>query len=114
VDGAGIQASRKDVALKFASEYNTVLVLKGSGTIAASPAGEYYINETGNPGMASGGTGDVLTGMIAGFIGQGLEPYAASALGVYFHGGLLATWRRRKKALSALLRPILLNKIPER
>lgn len=107
-----IEANRKDVALKCASEYNTVLVLKGYQTIVASPAGDFYINETGNVGMATGGTGDVLTGMIASFIGQGIEPFAAAALGVYFHGraGDLAV---KEKGVLSLLATDLLNKLPD-
>lgn len=107
-----VEAARKDVALKFANEYNTVLVLKGRNTVVANPAGDVYINETGNVGMATGGTGDVLTGMIASFIGQGIEPFTAAVLGVYFHGMAGDIARHEKGALS-LLATDLLNKIPE-
>ena len=62
-----IQAARKDVATFFAAEYNTVLALKGSNTVVADQKGNVYVNQTVNAGMASGGTGDVLTGMIASF-----------------------------------------------
>ena len=62
-----------------------VLVLKGHETIVTD--GErFYLNNTGNPGMATGGTGDVLTGLIAALIAQGLPPFEASQLGVYIHG----------------------------
>jgi len=63
-----------------------VIVLKGFRTIVAGPDGTVYVNPTGNPGMASGGTGDVLTGVIAALIGQGLTPLEAAVAGVYFHG----------------------------
>ena len=107
-----IQKNRKDVAIKFASEHNTVLVLKGYNTIVANPAGEFYINATGNPGMASGGMGDVLTGMIASFIGQGIEPFTASILGVYFHG-LAGDIAAREKGILSLIATDLLYRLPE-
>jgi len=81
-----IQEDRLNTALKAAEEWNVVVVLKGAGTIVATPKGEVYINETGNPGMATGGTGDVLTGIIAGFWAQGMNPEAAAAAGVFVHG----------------------------
>jgi NAD(P)H-hydrate epimerase len=72
---------------KYTSEkYNIIVVLKGFNTIVASPKGDLYVNTTGNPGMATGGSGDLLTGIIASFIGQGLKPYDAARLGVYCHG----------------------------
>lgn len=107
-----ISGDRKDIALKFASEYNTVLVLKGYKTIVAEPGGEYYINETGNPGMATGGSGDVLTGMIASFIGQGLDPFTASILGVHFHG-LAGDLALKEKGALSLIATDLLNKLPD-
>lgn len=107
-----IQKRRKDVALVFAREYNTVLVLKGQGTVVASPSGECYINETGNAGMASGGTGDILTGVIASFIGQGSDPFTAAALGVYFHG-LAGDLAAKEKGQLGLIATDLLQKLPE-
>ena len=111
-DAKDIGQNRKDVALKFASEYNTVLVLKGHNTVVADPSGDVYINETGNVGMATGGTGDVLTGMIASFIGQGIEPFKAAALGVYFHG-LAGDIAVKEKGRLSLLATDILNKLPE-
>lgn len=107
-----IQGNRKDIALKFASEYNTVLVLKGHKTIVAEPGGEYYINETGNPGMATAGSGDVLTGMIASFIGQGVDPFTASILGVHFHA-LAGDLALKEKGALSLIATDILNKLPE-
>ena len=83
---ADVQSNRLEVARTFASEYNIVVVLKGAGTVIASPTGDAYINTTGSPGMATGGTGDVLSGMIGGLLAQGLEPFNAAAVGVYLHG----------------------------
>jgi ADP-dependent NAD(P)H-hydrate dehydratase / NAD(P)H-hydrate epimerase len=81
-----IERNRINVPVSFAKETGTYLVLKGVPTIIAGPDGMAYINSTGNPGMASAGTGDVLTGMISAFLSQGLSPTHASILGVYMHG----------------------------
>jgi NAD(P)H-hydrate epimerase len=80
-----VQAQRQDLAVRFAADHNLVLVLKGHGTIVTDGR-RVYVNHTGNPGMATGGTGDVLTGLIAALVGQGLEPFAAAQLGVHWHG----------------------------
>lgn len=82
---AAVQAQRQELARQFAAEYGVVLVLKGNGTVV-SDGRRVYVNTTGNPGMATGGTGDVLTGVITALLGQGLEPFAAAQLGVYLHG----------------------------
>ncbi len=112
LDVKDISQNRKDVALKFANEYNTVLVLKGHNTVVASPTGDLYENQTGNSGMATGGTGDILTGMIASFIGQGAEPFTAAVLGVYFHG-LAGDMALRSKGTLGLIATDVLNKLPE-
>jgi NAD(P)H-hydrate epimerase len=70
----------------FAAEYNCIVVLKGAHTSVALPDGRVYFNSTGNPGMATGGSGDVLTGMIAALLAQGYEPAHAAMTGVYLHG----------------------------
>jgi NAD(P)H-hydrate epimerase len=81
-----VQQDRITCAREFAAGHKVYLVLKGARTVCADPKGRIYINPTGNAGMASGGMGDVLTGMIAGLIAQGLEPAAACLAGVYLHG----------------------------
>ena len=81
-----IQANRLQVASDFAKKHRLFLVLKGAGTVIAAPDGEIAVNPTGNPGMASGGMGDVLTGLIGSLLAQGLSPWQASCLGVYAHG----------------------------
>jgi NAD(P)H-hydrate epimerase len=84
-DVAKVQANREELAARFAADHGVVLVLKGHGTIVTDGR-RIYRNTTGNPGMATGGTGDVLTGMIAAFLGQHLEAFAAAQLAVYLHG----------------------------
>jgi NAD(P)H-hydrate epimerase len=81
-----VQADRIGAARKFASEFGVTLVLKGARTVIAEPGGHAYINPTGNPGMASGGMGDVLTGMIAGFIAQGCDALFSAQLSAFLHG----------------------------
>jgi NAD(P)H-hydrate epimerase len=80
-----IQARREEVAAAFAREHSAVVALKGHGTVVTNGS-DTHVNDTGNPGMASGGTGDVLTGMVAGLLAQGLEPFAATCLAVHLHG----------------------------
>ena len=81
-----IQSDRIGVARRSAMEWGNIVVLKGSRTIVAFPDGEIYINPTGNSGMATGGMGDVLAGIIASLIAQGLSSHDAAVLGVYLHG----------------------------
>jgi NAD(P)H-hydrate epimerase len=81
-----VQADRLGFARRAAEEWRAEVVLKGAGSIVAGPEGETVVNTTGNPGMASAGTGDVLTGMIGGFLAQGLSLHQAAVLGVYLHG----------------------------
>ena len=79
--------NRVDVAREFAMRHSVILALKGSRTVIAAPDGEVYINPTGNAGMATGGSGDVLTGIIAGLLAQKAdEPLAATIAAVYLHG----------------------------
>jgi NAD(P)H-hydrate epimerase len=80
------EEDRLPVALKFATTHKVHLVLKGFRTIVATPDGDSYINPSGNPAMASAGMGDALTGMIAGFIAQGMDATVATTAGVYLHG----------------------------
>jgi NAD(P)H-hydrate epimerase len=77
---------RISMQIAFASKYNVCVILKGAYTSVAFPDGNCYFNSTGNPGMATGGSGDVLTGIITGLLAQGYNSYEASILGVYMHG----------------------------
>jgi NAD(P)H-hydrate epimerase len=84
---AEVQSDRLGVARKFAHEHELIVVLKGHRTLVVQPDGEAWVNTTGNPGMATGGTGDILTGMVAGMIAQHpQQPRLATAAAVYLHG----------------------------
>ncbi len=83
---AEVERDRIGTASRFAAENGLCVVLKGAPTVIASPEGRTFINSTGNPGMATAGSGDVLTGILAGLMGQGLNPVEASLLGVHLHG----------------------------
>jgi hydroxyethylthiazole kinase-like uncharacterized protein yjeF len=91
VTAADVQQNRLQCARDFATNFKVHLVLKGAATVIAHPDGRAYINPTGNPGMASGGMGDVLTGVLAGFITQGFTPEAAAHAAVYLHGAAADT-----------------------
>ena len=86
VSVAHLQADRVTSAIALAKRFDAIVVLKGAGTIIAVPDGRYFINTSGNPGMASGGMGDALSGMIAAFLAQGLSALDAAKLAVYLHG----------------------------
>lgn len=83
---AEVQEHRIELSQEFSKKYGVVVVLKGAGTLVATPAGDVYLNASGNPGMASAGMGDVLTGVIAAFIAQGLPILDAAVAGTYLHG----------------------------
>lgn len=85
-DIAAVQADRVEMAQATALTYGCVVVLKGARTVVAGPNSTVYINPTGNPGMATGGSGDVLTGIIASLMAQGMSPLDAAVAGVYLHG----------------------------
>ncbi|HEY0842399.1 NAD(P)H-hydrate dehydratase [Methylotenera sp.] len=86
ISSADIQKQRIESAVALAQSLQVTCVLKGAGTVIAEQGGSYCINSTGNSALATGGTGDVLTGVIASLIAQGLEPVSAAKLGVYVHG----------------------------
>lgn len=106
-----IEKDRLNIAMSFAKETGTYLVLKGVPTIIAGSDGKAFINSTGNPGMATGGTGDVLTGMIVGFLSQGLKPVQASILGVYTHG-LAGDIAASEKGEHPLIATDIIDKLP--
>ncbi len=81
-----VQQHRHTAAVTAAERFHAIVVLKGHRTVIAQPNGTVTLNETGNPGMAVAGSGDVLAGMIAGLAAQGLSPWDAACCGVYLHG----------------------------
>jgi NAD(P)H-hydrate epimerase len=86
LDAATLEAGRIDLAREWAMRWAAVVLLKGAPTVTASPDGRVTVNPTGNPGLATAGTGDVLAGMIAALAAQGLAPYDAARLGAFAHG----------------------------
>jgi ADP-dependent NAD(P)H-hydrate dehydratase / NAD(P)H-hydrate epimerase len=106
-----IQKDRKAAAIKAAKKFKCIVVLKGYKTVIANRFGKTVINPTGNDGMASGGVGDVLTGIIAGLIGQGMNLFDAAVAGVYIHGaaGDLAA---KDKGRRSMIASDLVEKIP--
>lgn len=107
-----VQSQRRDIARKFAKDHKVTLVLKGHDSVVADHQGKLYINKTGNPGMATAGSGDVLTGMIGSFLGQGLSAYDAAKLAVYLHG-LAGDLAAREKTQVSLIASDIIDKIPE-
>ncbi len=107
-----VQENRIRIAGGFALEYKVIVVLKGARTVIADPEGDIYLNPTGNPGMASAGVGDVLTGMIGSFLAQGREPLEAAKTGVYLHG-LAGDLACQEKGEESLIASDLLEKLPQ-
>jgi len=102
-DTAAVQKDRKDMAVRFAQKHRCVLVLKGHRTVIGGPKGEVFVNATGNSGMATGGTGDVLTGIVGALLAQGVSALDAAKIGVYTHGlaGDLAAAEKTERGLIA-------------
>ncbi len=86
LSAAQINADREGTALRFAAQWNAVVVLKGAGTVIAAPDGRYAVNSTGNPGLSRGGSGDVLAGMTAALLACGLPAFEAACCAVWLHG----------------------------
>lgn len=107
-----IQQNRKGIAQRFARDYNCFIVLKGYRTIIADAEGKVYTNKTGNPGMATAGSGDVLTGMIAAFLAQGLDGFNAAKYAVYLHG-LAGDLAAKEKTQPGMIASDIIEKIPE-
>jgi hydroxyethylthiazole kinase-like uncharacterized protein yjeF len=106
-----VEQNRVKVAKQIAGGYNVTAVLKGRFTVIASPRGEVRINPTGNRGLATGGTGDVLSGMIGGLLAQRLSPFDAATTGVYLHG-LAGEKASRRLGLDGLMAGDLLPLLP--
>jgi len=106
-----IQGDRREAALRAAAEWGAVVVLKGARTVVAEPGGRFSEDPHEVPALATGGTGDVLSGIIGGLLAQGAEPFSAAVTGVYVHGeaGLRI---QRRQGTSGLLASDLLAEIP--
>jgi NAD(P)H-hydrate epimerase len=96
---------------KLAVQLKSVVVLKGANSAIASPEGKVYFNSTGNPGMAKGGSGDVLTGILTGLMAQGYDCFQAAQLGVYIHG-LAADLALPEYGTDSLIATDLINFLP--
>ena len=107
-----IQGSRLKTARDFAVSHGVTLVLKGSGTIIANSDGPLFLNTTGNPGMAKGGSGDVLAGMAASFAAQGIPTEKAAAAAVFLHG-LAGDLCAKELTQSAMLPSDLIEYLPK-
>jgi NAD(P)H-hydrate epimerase len=111
VSTGDVQADRVATARRFAAEQGVVTVLKGARTVIAEPDGRVAIVPTGNPGMASGGMGDVLSGILGGLLAQGLTPAAAAHLGVFAHGAAADAVAERRGEIG-LLRGDVAHELP--
>lgn len=107
-----VNENRAEIAADFAKEYGVVTVLKGAGTIIASPEGRVMINRTGNSGMATGGSGDVLAGMTGSLLAQGANAFDAASAAVYLHG-LSGDIASEKLGRISMLPTDLIDKIPQ-
>ncbi len=112
VSAAEVQRDRIGAAARAARDFGATIVLKGAGTVIATPEGGVLVNTTGNPGMATGGTGDVLTGMIGGLLAQGYGPATATCISVHLHG-LAGDLAAAEKGETAMIAGDLIGKIPE-
>jgi NAD(P)H-hydrate epimerase len=110
---ADVQKDRLKTARDFAREHELIVVLKGHRTVIAHPNGEVWVNSTGNPGMATGGTGDILTGMVAAMVAQHpKQPFEAVVAAVYLHG-LAGDVACESKGENSLIATDLLDGLPE-
>lgn len=107
-----LQKQRRELTRDFAKSYGVTVVLKGYQTVVSASSGNCYVNRTGNPGMATAGAGDILTGMIASFLGQAVPPFEAARLAVYLHG-LAGDLAAKEKGKISLIASDILYKLPE-
>ena len=107
-----LESDRIGTAQQFASEHGVTLVFKGAPTVTSDSKGNLWVNSTGNPGMATGGMGDVLTGIIAGLMAQGISSENAAALGVYLHG-LAGDSAAERLGMPGLIASDVLKSVPQ-
>jgi NAD(P)H-hydrate epimerase len=112
ISSGDVQKDRIGIAGDFAKKHKVTLVLKGADTVIAAPDGRVFISSRGNPGMATGGTGDVLTGMIGSLLAQGYIATQAACLGVYLHG-LAGDLAAKEKGEMGMIAGDLIEKIPD-
>jgi ADP-dependent NAD(P)H-hydrate dehydratase / NAD(P)H-hydrate epimerase len=98
--------------IEFSKFHHVYVILKGAHTCITTPAGEAYFNSTGNPGMAKGGSGDVLTGILTGLLAQGYSPLEACLLGVYLHG-LAGDLAAESLGIDGMIATDIINSIPK-
>jgi hydroxyethylthiazole kinase-like uncharacterized protein yjeF len=110
---AAVQRDRISVARKFASDHRLTIVLKGHRTLVAEPSGEVWVNTTGNPGMATGGTGDILTGMVAGFLAQNPNRVLEAVIAAVHLHGLAGDVAKEQMGEHSLVATDLLRALPE-
>ena len=103
---------RKSIAQKYAKYYNTTIILKGHHSLVVSGRGELYVNKTGNPGMATAGSGDVLSGIVGAFLAQGLLAFSAAKYATYIHG-LAGDIAAKEKTQMGLIASDIINRIPD-
>lgn len=106
-----VQEDRKKIATRFAKDFKVTVILKGHNTIVADSK-NCYVNKTGNPGMATAGSGDCLTGIVAAFLAQGLDAFSAAKFAAYIHG-LAGDLAAKKKGELGLIASDIIEKIPE-
>jgi NAD(P)H-hydrate epimerase len=110
---AAVQRDRLNVARTFAREHELIVVLKGHRTLIAQPDGTVWVNTTGNPGMATGGTGDILTGMAAGFIAQNPRQMVEAVIAAVYLHGLAGDVARESMGEQSLVATDLVKALPE-
>ncbi|HET8667006.1 MAG TPA: NAD(P)H-hydrate dehydratase [Terriglobales bacterium] len=108
-----VQSDRVGVARQFAREHNCIVVLKGNRSVVALPDGKVWVNPTGNPGMASGGTGDVLTGIVSGLIAQNLKDISRAVIAAVYLHGLAGDIAREKMGEQSLIAGDLITFLPD-
>ncbi len=108
---AEVQGDRIETARNFCRRFGVFLVLKGARSVIGEPGGEVYVSPTGNPGMATGGSGDVLTGMVGAFLARGLDPLSSLQAGVFIHG-LAGDLARAEKGEEGMIAGDILEAVP--
>jgi NAD(P)H-hydrate epimerase len=107
-----VQKRRKEVAKKFAQYYNITIILKGHESLVVDSSGKVYLNRTGNPGMATAGSGDVLAGIVSAFLGQGLTTFQSAKYAAYLHG-LAGDLAAREMSQISMIASDIIDKIPQ-